>query len=159
MNDDLDKTVSAIDSGRPPDWINEHVRRYRETGGKEGHLWDSTAMGGSGPVPCLLLTTVGRRSGKQMTHPLVYGVDGTRYVIVASKGGADTQPQWYFNLLADPEVTLQVGPDTTPARALLADGAERQRLWKLMTDVYPPYDDYQSKTSRLIPIFALETSF
>jgi deazaflavin-dependent oxidoreductase (nitroreductase family) len=155
MNDYVDKTVAAIDEGKLPAWITDHVRVYRETAGREGHLWDATAVGGNGPVPCLLLTTIGRRSGQSFTHPLLYGVDGEHYVIVASKGGADTQPQWYFNLLANPAVTVQVGAEVFTANATLATGAEYARLWTLMTALYPPYLDYQAKTSRQIPLFAL----
>ena len=158
MNDYVDKTVATIDRGKLPRWISDHVRTYQETAGKEGHHWDSTAVRGTGPVPCLLLTTVGRRSGKVTTHPLVYGVDSERYVIVASKGGADTHPQWYYNLLATPEVTLQVGPERFRATAALAAGDERRHLWSLMTTVCPPYVDYQAKTRREIPIFTLRRS-
>ena len=156
MNEYLDKTVSDIDAGKLPGWISDHVRTYQETGGENGHLWDATAVGGTGTVPCLLLTIVGRRSGNSTTHPLVYGIDGDRYVIVASKGGGDTHPQWYFNLLARPEVDVQVGPDRFAATAVLAVGDERARLWSLMTTVYPTYVDYQAKTEREIPLFALQ---
>ncbi len=156
MNDYVDETVAHIDRSELPQWISDHVRTYQESDGKEGHYWDATAVGGSGPVPCLLLTTVGRRSGKATTHPLVYGRDGDRYVIVGSKGGADTHPQWYFNLRAAPTVDVQVGPERFTATATLAAGDERRRLWSLMTRVCPPYEDYQAKTQREIPIFVLQ---
>jgi deazaflavin-dependent oxidoreductase (nitroreductase family) len=156
MKDYVDETVANIDRGELPQWISDHVRTYRESGGMQGHYWDATAVGGSGPVPCLLLTTVGRRSGKATTHPLVYGMDGDRYVIVGSKGGADTHPQWYFNLRAAPTVDVQAGPERFTATATLASGDERLRLWSLMTRVYPPYEDYQAKTQREIPIFVLQ---
>ncbi len=152
----LIETVDALDQGAVPDWIGEHVRRYQQSGGREGHLWDSSAVGGQGLVPCLLLKTVGRKSGKGYIHPLLYGVDGEGYVIVGSKGGSDTHPQWYHNLVATPEVEVQVGPDIFKARALLAEGAEHQRLWQLMTTHYPAYRDYQTRTSRVIPLFRLE---
>ena len=103
-----------------------------------------------------MLKTVGRKSGKGYIHPLLYGVDGEGYVIVGSKGGSDTHPQWYHNLVATPEVEVQVGPDIFKARALLAEGAEHQRLWQLMTTHYPAYRDYQARTSRVIPLFRLE---
>ena len=115
-----------------------------------------TAVGGSGLVPCLLLTTVGRRSGKPYTHPLLYGLDGHSLVIVASKGGADRQPQWYFNLLAQPVVTVQVKAEKFSARATLVQGQGRAELWQLMTAVYPTYSDYQAKTAREIPLFRLD---
>ena len=123
---------------------------------REGHLWDPTAVAGRGLVPCLLLTTVGRKSGKSYTHPLLYGLDGVNQVIVASKGGSETQPQWYFNLLANPIITVQVKAEKFSARAILAEGATRERLWKLMTEVHPAYSDYQAKTSRELPVFSLE---
>ena len=113
-------------------------------------------MAGRGLVPCLLLTTVGRKSGKSYTHPLLYGLDGVNQVIVASKGGSETQPQWYFNLLANPIITVQVKAEKFSARAILAEGATRERLWKLMTEVHPAYSDYQAKTSRELPVFSLE---
>src|SRR5690606_18329159 len=114
----------------------------------------STEFGGDGLQTCLLLKTVGRRSGKTYVHPLLYGQDGKNYVIVGSKGGADTHPSWYFNLLATPTVEVQVGPDELQVRATLATGAERVRLWALMTSVYPPYVDYQARTTREIPLFS-----
>ncbi|MFP6781342.1 MAG: nitroreductase/quinone reductase family protein, partial [Gammaproteobacteria bacterium] len=78
------------------------------------------------------------------------------YLIVGSKGGADTDPGWYFNLLASPAVELQVGKEKFVATARLAEGAEHERLWSIMTKVFPPYITYQNKTSRRIPIFVLE---
>ena len=156
MTDYLDKVVSALDVGSVPNWITTHVKDYERTGGREGHMWDSTAVGGKGLVPCLLLTTVGRKSGKSYTHPLLYGLDGESHVIVASKGGSETQPQWYFNLLANPVVTVQVKADKFQVRANLVEGETRDRLWKLMTEVHPAYLDYQTKTSRELPLFSLE---
>ena len=155
MSEYLENVISALNAGDLPDWITDHVRAYQATGGREGHLWNATAVGGAGVVPCLLITTIGRRSGKPYTHPLLYGVDGSRYIIVASKGGADTQPQWYFNLLAAPLVSVQVQSELFQAQATLATGDERTRLWQLMTQVYPAYLDYQAKTAREIPIFIL----
>jgi len=151
----VDETVTAIDDGALPAWISKHVRTYIATDGRDGHMWDASAVGGKGAVSCLLLTTRGRRSGKSFVHPLVYGEDAGTYIVVASKGGADTQPQWYFNLLAGPDVEVQVAAKRFTARATLANGAERERLWSLITQVYPPYDDYQAKTTRQIPIFTL----
>lgn len=152
----LDATVSALEQGETPDWIADHVRRYRETGGADGHLWDTTPVGGDGPRPCLLLTTLGRKSGLPYTHPLLYAEDSGRYVIVASKGGSDTQPHWYHNLTANPSVRVQVGAAEFEARARLVGDDDHARLWALVTTLYPPYLDYQSRTARRIPLFMLE---
>ncbi len=153
---DLDDTVRAVEEGRLPDWIAEHLRIYEESGGKEGHLWDSTVAGGKGMLPCLLLHTRGRRSGRELTHPLIYGVDGDDFVIVGSKGGAETQPGWYYNLLAEPSAKVQVGPDTHEVLARLLEGEERARIWSQMVELFPPYKDYQARTEREIPLFVLE---
>jgi deazaflavin-dependent oxidoreductase (nitroreductase family) len=126
----------------------EHVRRYRETGGEVGHIWNG--------VPTLLLTTTGRRSGEPRTTPLIYGRDGDAYVVVASKGGAPQHPAWYLNLSADPQVELQVADEVIPARARTATPEERGRLWQLMAAVWPSYDDYAQKTEREIPVVVLE---
>jgi deazaflavin-dependent oxidoreductase (nitroreductase family) len=127
---------------------DEHVRRYRETGGEVGHIWND--------VPTLLLTTTGRRTGEQRTAPLIYGQDGDAYVVVASKGGAPQHPAWYLNLAADPEVELQVGDEVFPARARTAAGDERTRLWQLLAGIWPAYDEYATKTDREIPVVVLE---
>jgi len=139
-----------------PQWIGDHLRRYVESDGADGHLWDTTAVGGPGPVPTLLLTTSGRRSGQPITMPLIYGeADGT-YVVVASKGGAPTHPGWYLNLVAHPAVEVQVLVDRFRAKARTATGEERARLWQTMAAIYPPYNAYQAKTQREIPVVVLE---
>ena len=126
----------------------EHVRRYRETNGEVGYIWNG--------VPTLLLTTTGRKSGEPRTNALIFGRDGSDYLVVASMGGAPTHPDWYRNLLAQP-----VGRNPSPRRpnqrswrAPLAD-AEKPRLWKIMTDGWPNYDVYQSRTDRVIPLVVL----
>jgi len=140
-----------------PDWISSHVRTYLESGGTEGHLWDSTVVGGPGPLPCLLLLTKGRKSGKKITVPLIYGETGDgRYVIIASRGGTPTHPDWYLNLVADPHVKLQVGTERFAAVAGTCDDSERDALWKQMAAIYPPYDAYQSMTERRIPVVVLK---
>ncbi|MEQ8230447.1 MAG: nitroreductase family deazaflavin-dependent oxidoreductase [Gammaproteobacteria bacterium] len=149
------ESAAALDAGEVPQWITDHLREYRESGGKSGHYWDSTAFGGAGQQRCLLMTTIGRRSGKRYTHPLLYGEDGENLIIVGSKGGSDVHPAWYHNLMAKPEVELQVGPDVYAARATLVSGAERVHIWQLMTALYPPYEDYQARTTREIPLFSL----
>jgi deazaflavin-dependent oxidoreductase (nitroreductase family) len=127
----------------------EHVRRYRETGGAVGHVWREGST-------VLLLTTTGRRSGEPRTTPLIYAEDGDRYVIVASKGGAPEHPGWYRNLEQTPEVELQVRAEVFPARARTASGEERARLWRLANEVWPHYDEYAHKTDREIPVVVLE---
>lgn len=131
-----------------PAWIAEHLKRYQATDGADGHIWNG--------VPTLLLTTKGRKSGELRTLPLIYGQDGKHYVIVASRGGAPDHPGWYKNLVATPAVEVQVAADKFKARTSTAQGEERARLWKLMTRIWPAYDEYQAKTSRQIPVVVLE---
>lgn len=139
-----------------PKWMADHVRQYADSGGAEGHMWDSTSVGGPGLLPTLLLTTAGRRSGKTRVMPLIYGESGGGYVIVASKGGAPKHPAWYLNLEALPEVGVQVATERFTAKARTASGEERRRLWEQMVDIYPPYADYQKKTDREIPVVVLD---
>ncbi|HEY1449528.1 MAG TPA: nitroreductase family deazaflavin-dependent oxidoreductase [Solirubrobacteraceae bacterium] len=125
----------------------EHVRVYRETDGERGYRWRGTTI--------LLLATTGRRSGEQRTTPLIHRTDGDRWVIVASKGGAPEHPSWYENLLADPHASIQVKGEQIPVTASTATGDERSRLWSLLAEVWPAYDDYQTKTDREIPVVVL----
>ncbi len=127
----------------------EHVRRYRETDGEVGHDWRRGSK-------ILLLTTMGRKSGEPRTTPLIYEEDEDDYVIVASKGGAPDNPDWYRNLVEEPQVELQVKDDVFPARARTATGEGRERLWQLMTQQWPDYDEYQKQTDREIPVVVLE---
>jgi deazaflavin-dependent oxidoreductase (nitroreductase family) len=122
----------------------EHVRVYRETDGERGYHWRGTEI--------LLLSTRGRSSGEERTTPLIHRADGDRWIVVASKGGAPDHPDWYKNLEADPTALIQVKGERIPVRAVDADGDERDRLWKLMTEVWPAYDEYQQKTDREIPV-------
>jgi deazaflavin-dependent oxidoreductase (nitroreductase family) len=126
----------------------EHTQRYRETDGEEGHEWQGTQA--------LLLTTTGRKSGEQRELPLIYGVNGDDYLVVASKGGADEPPAWYLNLKANPEVEVQVKGDRFKAHARDATPEEKPELWKTMTAEWPAYDEYQTKTERPIPVVVLE---
>ena len=153
---DVPQTVRALESGQVPDWISEHLQQYLATDGQQGHYWDSTPVGGRGVLPCLLLTTRGRRSGQARTMPLAYGSAGDAYVIVGSKGGAETQPAWYWNLQNDPNVEVQIAADRFRARARMPVGNERAHLWQMMVELYPPYATYQQNTSREIPLFVLE---
>lgn len=128
---------------------DEHVRRYEETDGREGHIWQKNA-------PILILTTTGRKTGEQRKSALIYGEHEGSYVVVASKGGAPRHPAWYLNLAEDPKVTVQVLADVFTARARKAEGAERQVLWSQMAQVWPDYENYQTKTDREIPVVVLE---
>jgi deazaflavin-dependent oxidoreductase (nitroreductase family) len=141
-------TARSGPGGRPPGWQQEHARRYIETGGRDGHIWEG--------VTTLLLTTTGRRSGQSRTTPLIYGRAGDRYLVVASRGGAPAHPGWYENLVAQPVVQVQVMADRFSARARPATAAEKPALWKTMTAIWPPYDEYQKRTAREIPLVILE---
>ena len=136
----------VVDS--PVSWVKQHIRGYVESDGAKGHRWRG--------VDTLLLTTRGRKSGKLRRTALIYGRDGDRYVVVASKGGAEQHPSWYLNLAANPEVEVQVGAEKFKARARTASAEEKPALWKLMTSVWPDYDSYQGKTERAIPVVVLE---
>jgi deazaflavin-dependent oxidoreductase (nitroreductase family) len=139
-----------------PAWIKDHISRYVATDGADGYLWDASLGGGKGLVPTLLLTTVGRKSGRVLTLPLIFGRSGPNYVVVASKGGAPAHPAWYLNLQADPVVQVQVKAEKFTARAHTASAAERDALWPKMVEIYAPYTQYQTKTDRQIPVVVLE---
>jgi deazaflavin-dependent oxidoreductase (nitroreductase family) len=126
----------------------DHLHRYLASDGEDGFL--------IGEWPALLLTSIGRRSGKSRTTPLIFGEDEGRQVVVASFAGLDRHPSWYLNLSADPEVEVQVRGERFAARAQTAAGEERERLWQLMTGVYPLYAEYATATAREIPVVVLE---
>jgi deazaflavin-dependent oxidoreductase (nitroreductase family) len=143
--------VTAEPGYTPPDVSlvgEEHVRRYRETGGAVGHEWNG--------VRTLVLSTTGRRSGVRRESAMIYGQDGDAYVVIASQAGLPTHPNWYHNLTSEPAVEIQVGAEHLRARARTASGAERDRLWRLMTRIWPNFDVYQSRTERVIPVVVLE---
>ena len=132
----------------PTRWVHKHIQDYVRSDGRKGHRWSG--------VHTLLLTTRGRRTGKLRRTALIYGRDRDRYLIVASQGGAKKHPNWYLNLVANPEVTVQVQADVFAARATTATSRQKPRLWKLMAEIWPDYDRYQAKTSRDIPVVILE---
>ena len=139
-----------------PGWIKEHINVYLEDG-EAGHYWDASLGGGEGMLTTLLLTTVGRKSGKKLILPLIYRpTESGGYCIIASKGGAPAHPAWYLNLDADPKVHIQVANDHYDAVARVAEGDERAELWQLMVDYYAPYTDYQAATDREIPVVVLD---
>jgi F420H(2)-dependent quinone reductase len=124
-----------------------HAGVYRATGGK--------LFGRMGKSPILLLNTVGRKTGRKRTSPLLYVMDGEDFVIIASKGGAAAHPAWYLNLRANPEATVEIGDREVQVEAEVADPEEKARLWQKMVEMYPAYDDYQRKTEREIPLLIL----
>lgn len=128
----------------------EHVRRYRETDGEVGYLWNA--------VPTLLLTTIGRRSGQPRTSPLIFGRDGEDYLIIASTGGSPRHPAWYLNLTANPRAEIQVKADHLAVTARTATEDEKPRLWAIMADQWPNYNVYQRRTDRVIPLVVLTPS-
>ncbi|HEV8634289.1 MAG TPA: nitroreductase family deazaflavin-dependent oxidoreductase [Chloroflexota bacterium] len=130
------------------DFNQSMIAEFRANGGRVG-----------GPFagrPMLLLTTTGAKSGQPRTSPLVYTTDGDRLVVIASKGGAPTNPAWYHNLLAHPEVTLEVGTERFPARATVATGQERERLFTAQAAMMPGFADYQRRTTRQLPVITFE---
>ena len=140
-----------------PNWMVQHANRYLSSGGKDGHQYKMAQPGRPEiTVPSLLLTTTGRKSGEQFIFPLFYGESGNSYFVIASKGGAPEHPGWYRNILADPEVGVQIGTKKIKARARTAAGEERARLWQKSLEFWPPYADYQQKTEREIPVVVLD---
>jgi deazaflavin-dependent oxidoreductase (nitroreductase family) len=140
-----------------PQWMIDHANRYISSGGKEGHMYTVTPPGYSEmTVPSLLLTTVGRKSGEKFIFPLFYGEESDSIIIVASKGGAPDHPGWYKNLIANPEVEVQLGTRKFTAKARTVTGAERDGLWQKALKFWPPYGDYAKKTEREIPVVLLD---
>ena len=131
-----------------PDWNSRTVEEFRANGGKVGGVWKDR--------PLLLLTTTGSKSGKRHTTPTMYLRDGDRLLIFASKGGAPTHPDWYHNLRVNPHVTVEVGGETYEATATVLTGEERDLLFGRQAELYPQFADYQAKTTRKIPVIALE---
>jgi deazaflavin-dependent oxidoreductase (nitroreductase family) len=134
----------------PSPWepIADHVERYLATDGADGAEW----MG----APAIVLTTTGARSGKLRRTPLIRVKDGDRYLVVASMGGAPQSPNWYFNLVANPEVTIQDRAEVHELVARVASPEEKAALWPVATAVWPAYDDYQAGTERDIPLVVCE---
>jgi deazaflavin-dependent oxidoreductase (nitroreductase family) len=128
----------------------DHIRAYRESGGEVGYIWNG--------APALLLTTTGRKTHQRRTSALIFGRDGDDYLVVASTGGAPKHPSWYLNLQADPRAEIQVKAEVIPVTARTASDEEKPRLWKIMTDSWPNYDVYQTRTERIIPLVVLSPS-
>ncbi|KIA61806.1 cell entry protein [Nocardia vulneris] len=128
--------------------FNEQViAEFRANAGKVGGMFEGAHM--------VLITTTGAKSGRQITSPLVFLPDGERVVLIASNGGADKHPAWYFNLRANPELTVEIGTERYEAKAEEVTGAERDALYARMVEIMPGFGEYQEKTSRRIPVFAV----
>ncbi|WP_405442626.1 nitroreductase family deazaflavin-dependent oxidoreductase [Streptomyces avidinii] len=145
--------TTGIDWDNPTDpregtWQLDHVKLYVGSGGSEGQYWNGTQT--------LLLTTLGRVSGKPVRTPLIYGEADGSYLVVASKGGDPTHPLWYRNLSEHPTVRIQVGPKVMQGTARTATPEERAAYWPVMVKHWPAYDEYQAKTDREIPIVVIE---
>ena len=124
------------------------IAEFRANEGKVG--------GGFAGAPMILITHKGAKSGKEYTCPLVYSLDGDKPVIIASKGGAPDDPQWFRNLVANPEVTVEIGTEKYHGRARVAEGVERDRLFRAQADMMPNFDEYATKTTRVIPVVVIE---
>ena len=135
--------------------IADHVKLYLENP-EQARMWDSSPVGIPGFVPTLLLTTKGRKSGKERHAPLLYVDHDGAYIVVGSKGGNPEDPLWYLNLQDNPECEIRVGAHRTKARARIVAGDERERLWDKVSAQYPIYLKYQSRTERRIPLIVLE---
>ncbi|MCI4674154.1 nitroreductase family deazaflavin-dependent oxidoreductase [Candidatus Mycolicibacterium alkanivorans] len=132
----------------PTDWVREQTERIIEQGTTDGiKILDR---------PVVLFTTTGAKSGKKRYVPLMRVEENGRYAMVASKGGDPQHPSWYHNVKANPRVTVQDGDKVTELTARELEGAEREHWWNLAVQAYPPYAEYQTKTSRLIPVFVVE---
>ena len=132
-------------------WVAEQVELYEGSGGTDG-----TTMQG---MPVIIVTNRGCKTGAARKTPLMRVVDGSSYVLVASRGGAPTHPVWYYNLKADPDVEIRDGAEVFSMRVReVQDSVEKRRLWDIAVEAYPPYQDYQEKTGRVIPVFIAETA-
>ncbi|OBK25201.1 nitroreductase family deazaflavin-dependent oxidoreductase [Mycobacterium asiaticum] len=132
----------------PTDWVRKQTEKILDQGTTDGvEIFDK---------PVVLVTITGAKTGKQRYVPLMRVEKDGRYAIVASKGGAPAHPSWYFNLKANPTVTLQDGEKVVTLTARELEGTEREEWWRLAVEAYPPYAEYQTKTDRLIPVFVLE---
>jgi deazaflavin-dependent oxidoreductase (nitroreductase family) len=134
-------------STSPPDFNAQIIEEFHAHGGRVGGMFEG--------APLLLLHHVGAKSGRRRINPLAYQVDGERYVVFASKAGAPTNPDWFHNLKAQPDVTIEIGTDTIAAVASEATGEERERLYSAQAERSPQFADYQKQTERVIPVIVL----
>jgi deazaflavin-dependent oxidoreductase (nitroreductase family) len=151
--------MSATDTTPPGmfEWQELHLRRYLQSGGVEGHFYDFGPINDEGYQPICLIKHVGRKSGRTLILPLIYGMVEGEIVIVASKGGAPEHPAWYLNLVAaGNEIEVQIATQAFRATWREPGEAERQRIWDQMVAIYPPYAEYQDSTDRLIPLVVMK---
>ncbi len=146
-----DTDAAAIRAARSS-WISEHLETYLTSGGARGHIMDVSAVGGREVTTHCLIKCVGRKSGKVYVRPLIYGNVGGEIVVVASKGGADTHPGWYLNILASKTIGVQIATQAFEATWREPEDDERHQIWAYMAHLYPPYITYQQSTSRKIPL-------
>jgi len=134
-------------STSPADFNAKIIEEFRANGGQVGGMFEN--------MPLLLLHHTGAKSGQDRVNPVAYNRDGERYVIFASKAGAPTNPDWYHNLMAHPEVTIEVGTETIDVVAQQAEGEERERLFQAQAEHSPQFAEYQRNTDRVIPVITL----
>ena len=137
-------------------WQEQHLHRYLQSGGTEGHLYDFGPVNDEGWQPICLIKHVGRKTGRTLILPLIYGMVEGEIVIVASKGGAPQHPAWYLNIAAASEIEVQIATQAFRAIWREPGDAERQRVWDLMVAIYPPYAEYQKSTNRRIPLVMMQ---
>jgi deazaflavin-dependent oxidoreductase (nitroreductase family) len=151
-----DESSAAIAATRK-DWVQEHREMYLKSGGVEGHIMDIRPVGGRYFGTHCMIKYKGRKSGKVFITPLCYGDIGGEVVIVGSKGGADTHPEWYLNIVAGPkEIEFQVGTQAFRATWREPEGDEYRKVWDFMVDGFPFYADYQAGTDRKIPLVMMQ---
>jgi deazaflavin-dependent oxidoreductase (nitroreductase family) len=148
MTDEETRAMTDFEPAAVNEFNQKVIEEFRTNGGKVGGMFEG--------APMLLLTSTGAKSGRQYTTPVVYTRDGDRLVIIASKAGAPTNPAWYHNLVAHPEVTVEVGTERIPMRAVVTEGEERTRLFDAQAALMPNFAEYAKSTSRVIPVIALE---
>lgn len=151
-----DKTEMTEVERATLEFVAQHRDGYIASGGAEGHILDYTHLGGHFFTTTLLLETLGRKSGEIRVTPLIYGDIGGEIVIIASKGGADVHPGWYWNLLEMSQIRFQIATQAFTASWREPDEAERAKIWEFMCSIYPPYTDYQEATPRQIPVVMLK---
>jgi len=131
----------------PNEWNKKVIEEFRANDGKVGGYFEKVTL--------LLLHTTGAKSGLPRINPVACMKDGNQYVIMASKEGRPTHPDWYYNLVANPEVSVEFGPEKFEALARVTEGSEREKLFAKMSSIYPNFTEYQEKTTRVIPVILL----